>query len=570
MLAFVNTPFTKKHWIIWLTLSASLVPVIAQAELRAALSAQVIDELDSVQLVVRDVGTRQSETPDLSALAADFHVLGVNTSSQYRFVNGQAQSWVDYQITLQPKRTGKLIIPPIPIGQQRTESIPITVRALSAAMRQKIDALVFYELELSSDSVYVQSQLLLTRRLVYADGVQLYGGQLEAPVLDGAQVFELGEGQSSVIQRNGRTMGSYEQRYAIFPELSGTLVLPSDSVTASVRVVDGITTARKTVRISTDEQRITVHPIPAEYPSNQPWLPAIAVTASVNVEPPAAQTVNVGDTISRTLTVTVIGNTGTSVPPTTLTLDEREFKIYQQPTEIENETFGENLVGYRVEAVDLVPITAGALGIPGTKITWWNTDTETVMTTDLTRQVLSVEGLSIADSVSKPAPAASATIDQTPQLGGTVKSNANGLNAWTVLAAATILFLTGLLWRTRQRHKPAAEPESDTVEQQNSVPSLKQLLRHAKNAAPPAFRSELAAYLIRATQGNQVSALAAFCASSDNAKSAMDALDAACYGTSEFKEAHRKQISAAVEQFARQLKQAPKANRTDLPHLYPR
>ena len=48
-------------------------------------------------------------------------------------------------------------------------------------------------------------------------------------------------------------------------------------------------------------------------------------------------------------------------------------------------------MGYRVEAVDLVPITAGALGIPGTKITWWNTDTETAMTTDLTRQVLSVE-----------------------------------------------------------------------------------------------------------------------------------------------------------------------------------
>ena len=271
MLAFVNTPFTKKHWIIWLTLSALLLPVIVQAELRAALSAQVIDELDSVQLVVRDVGTRQSETPDLSALAADFHVLGVNTSSQYRFVNGQAQSWVDYQITLQPKRTGKLIIPPIPIGQQRTESIPITVRALSAAMRQKIDALVFYELELSSDSVYVQSQLLLTRRLVYADGVQLYGGQLEAPVLDGAQVFELGEGQSSVIQRNGRTMGSYEQRYAIFPELSGTLVLPSDSVTASVRVVDGVTTARKTVRISTDEQRITV-----PHSSRVPQQPTVA------------------------------------------------------------------------------------------------------------------------------------------------------------------------------------------------------------------------------------------------------------------------------------------------------
>ena len=79
------------------------------AELRAALSSDEIDELDSVQLVVRDLGTRQSETPDLSPLDDDFHVLGVNTSSQYRFVNGRAQSWVDYQITLQPKRTGELL-----------------------------------------------------------------------------------------------------------------------------------------------------------------------------------------------------------------------------------------------------------------------------------------------------------------------------------------------------------------------------------------------------------------------------------------------------------------------------
>ena len=217
MTRFVYTPLHSKPWFVLLLLAALLLPVCVQAELRAALSAQIIDELDSVQLVVRDIGTRQSETPDLSGLERDFHVLGVNTSSQYRFVNGQAQSWVDYQITLQPKRTGELIIPPIGIGQQRTDSMPISVRALSADMRRKIDALVFYEMELSSDSVYVQSQLLLTRRLVYADGVQLYGGQLETPVLGGAQVFALGEGQSSVIQRNGRIMGSYEQRYAIFP-----------------------------------------------------------------------------------------------------------------------------------------------------------------------------------------------------------------------------------------------------------------------------------------------------------------------------------------------------------------
>ena len=52
------------------------------AELRAALSSDEIEELDSVQLVIRDLGTRQSETPDVSDLDTDFHVLGVKTSSQ--------------------------------------------------------------------------------------------------------------------------------------------------------------------------------------------------------------------------------------------------------------------------------------------------------------------------------------------------------------------------------------------------------------------------------------------------------------------------------------------------------
>ena len=75
------------------------------------------------------ISARAKAKPLIVGVERNFHVLGVNTSSQYRFVNGKAQSWVDYQITLQPKRTGELIIPPIRIGQQRTESIRITVRA---------------------------------------------------------------------------------------------------------------------------------------------------------------------------------------------------------------------------------------------------------------------------------------------------------------------------------------------------------------------------------------------------------------------------------------------------------
>ena len=47
MTRFVYTPLHSKPWFVLLLLAALLLPVCVQAELRAALSAQIIDELDS-------------------------------------------------------------------------------------------------------------------------------------------------------------------------------------------------------------------------------------------------------------------------------------------------------------------------------------------------------------------------------------------------------------------------------------------------------------------------------------------------------------------------------------------
>lgn len=70
----------------------------------AQLSAQNIDELESVFLRIKVTETRQSQPLDLTALADDFDILNTNTVSQSRYLNGRGQNWVDYQITLQPKK----------------------------------------------------------------------------------------------------------------------------------------------------------------------------------------------------------------------------------------------------------------------------------------------------------------------------------------------------------------------------------------------------------------------------------------------------------------------------------
>ena len=564
---------TKLSLILCVATCAVLWCSAVNAQLRAALSSNVIEELDSVQLVVRDLGTRQSETPDLSALEPDFHVLGVNTSSQYRFVNGRAQSWVDYQITLQPKRTGELLIPPIRIGQQQTDTLHLSVRQLSAQMRQKVASLVFYELELSSESIYVQSQLLLTRRLVYADGVQLFGGQLEKPELPGAQVIELGEGRSSVVQRNGQSYGSFEQRYAIFPAQSGLLTIPSDSVTASVRVLDGISTSRKTVRVSTEQKRITVKPIPPEYPVEKPWLPAIAITATQRFEPSLIKDFGVGDTLQRTVDIRVIGNSGASLPPIKLALPDTQFKSYPQPTQISDNAIGDNLVGSRVETLDIVPIVPGALGLPGTDITWWNTDTESLMTTSLDDRALIVVG----DAVATIQPSTPATQSTEPveaaQLGGTIRTDSYSLTLWRGLIAIFVLAVIVALWRRRsgrshkpERSSPKTAQASERVSQRAT--SLKALAAAAKNAPPGVLRQQLGLYLCAITAMPSGPALEAFRRSSATAHDLVAALDATCYGNGTLTNEQRGNMARALKYFAQTQKTAAKSKTPPLPPLY--
>ena len=564
---------TKLSAILCVATCAVLWCSAVNAELRAALSSNVIEELDSVQLVVRDLGTRQSETPDLSALEPDFHVLGVNTSSQYRFVNGRAQSWVDYQITLQPKRTGELLIPPIRIGQQQTDTLRLSVRQLSAQMRQKVASLVFYELELSSESIYVQSQLLLTRRLVYADGVQLFGGQLEKPELPGAQVIELGEGRSSVVQRNGQSYGSFEQRYAIFPAQSGLLTIPSDSVTASVRVLDGISTSRKTVRVSTEQKRITVKPIPPEYPVEKPWLPAIAITATQRFEPSLIKDFGVGDTLQRTVDIRVIGNSGASLPPIKLALPDTQFKSYPQPTQISDNAIGDNLVGSRLETLDIVPIVPGALGLPGTDITGWNTAAESLMTTSLDDRALIVVGDAIA-TVQPNAPVAQSTEPvEAAQLGGTIRTDTHSLTLWRGLIALFVLAVIAALWRRRsgrshkpERSSPMTAQASERVSQR--APSLKALAAAAKNAPPGVLRQQLGLYLCAITAMPTGPALEAFRHSSATAYNLVAALDATCYGNRTLTDEQRGNMARALKYFAQTQKTAAKSKTPPLPPLY--
>ncbi len=379
---------------VLLILVISIWSTASNAELSTRLSRSSIDELESVQLTIRANGTRSVEELDLSELEKNFQVLNTNTSSQYQYINGNEQSWVDYQITLKPRIAGTLTIPSLTIGNESSLALTLKVRPISQSLRDEINQLVFFEVETSKESVYVQEQLLFTRRLVYSNGVQLYNEIPGPPKIANALVLILGETRSGTTERNGKKYGVVEQRFAIFPEMSGKLEIPAIDITASVRLIERGRVSRKGVRVSTTDLLVNVMPVPEVYPEEAPWLPAQAIILTQTLEP-GVNKANVGDTLQRKIQVRIDGNTGSILPSLNAQPSESLFSIYPTAPSIEDDTSGDSVIGFRTESSSIVPLQPGQLSLGETSITWWDTVSNEVRISVLADSRISAAGSAI-------------------------------------------------------------------------------------------------------------------------------------------------------------------------------
>ena len=379
---------------VLLILVISIWSTASSAELSTRLSRSSIDELESVQLTIRANGTRSVEELDLSELEKNFQVLNTNTSSQYQYINGNEQSWVDYQITLKPRIAGTLTIPSLTIGNEISLPLTLKVRPISQSLRDEINQLVFFEVETSKESVYVQEQLLFTRRLVYSNGVQLYNEIPGPPKIANALVLILGETRSGTTERNGKKYGVVEQRFAIFPEMSGKLEIPAIDITASVRLIERGRVSRKGVRVSTTDLLVNVMPVPEVYPEEAPWLPAQAIILTQTLEP-GVNKANVGDTLQRKIQVRIDGNTGSILPSLNAQPSESLFSIYPTAPSIKDDTSGDSVIGFRTESSSIVPLRPGQLSLGETSITWWDTVSNEVRISVLADSRISAAGSAI-------------------------------------------------------------------------------------------------------------------------------------------------------------------------------
>ena len=327
---------------------------------------------ETLTYTIRIYEQRQGMQLDLTPLTEDFDVLGTRTSSQVRSINGQVESWTDYIVTLFPLTEGELTIPPIEINNLQTEPILISVVNEGPRSNQDNDEL-FLEIEVNKEALYVQEQLLFTVKLYYTiNGIrnpQFTELEMEDTVI---QLIGSPNQYEQIIE--GVRYGVYEKRYVIFPQRSGPLEIPD--ILFRGEVTDGssnfvfrnLNTRRVTAFIEGITISVNERPVAAQEFDN--WLPVTNLSISEEWSTDL-ENLSVGDSITRTITLTADGLDGAVLPPfSPETLDG--INVYQDPASIERTYVDGSIVGTRVESSTLVPVIAGTIEIPEIVIPWWD------------------------------------------------------------------------------------------------------------------------------------------------------------------------------------------------------
>ena len=374
------------------------------AEVRAWLDRDTLEVGETVTLNVEAKGAITAQ-PDFSALRQDFDLLGTQSSQQIGIVNGQRSSSTLWAIALQPRRSGRLTIAPIALGDAKTQPIELEVRAASARSQQQPGDDVFLEVAATPLDPYVQQQVRYTVKLYYA--FDLTNGNLAEPSADGLAVQRLGQDKTYFATLGGRRYHVVERHYALTPERSGEITVSALAFRGSALDASdptGFFSRGRSVAARSEDIRLDVRAQPAAW-SGGAWLPAASLLLKDEGELPTE--LHVGDPVTRTVRLQAQGLAFEQLPELELKAPEGA-DIYPDKADTRTRDDGEWLYGERVRKFAFVPQRPGTLVLPGMRVQWWDTTNDRMQTSELPAheiRVLPALGTPAAAPGAKPAPA---------------------------------------------------------------------------------------------------------------------------------------------------------------------
>ncbi len=258
---------------------------------------------------------------------------------------------------------------------------------------------VLFELGCEPVAVYVQSQALCWARAMHA--VELRDLSIVPPAARLASVRPLGGPRVSEKNWQGRRYRVHEQRYAVFPFASGTLVLRGARLTG--RLLDAKATAadgRRVIELAAAAAQLQARAEP-NTTNASPWLPSRQVTLR-DVWPEDGPG-RLGEPMRRTLRVEAVGVLAEQIAEIQLAIPG--MSVHPGPVRLETRLAGDMVVGIREQDYLIVPRQSGDHLIPEVTVVWWDTARQVSQTAVLPAKRLRVTGLA-AEGRPTPAPLA--------------------------------------------------------------------------------------------------------------------------------------------------------------------
>jgi len=424
--------------------------------------------------------------PDLSVLDENFYRGQLSQLSNTSIINGQIRRSRTWTIALMAKATGKQEIPAVTVGNDKSQTITITINEPTNAPPGEAD--VFITSEVDQIEAYVQSQILYRFKVYRAVATRQEGRR--DPGITGAEVLieRAGEERSYEAILNGRAYNVIERVLAVYPQASGEISISPARFEARV-LRDGRITGRKV--FESDAHTVTVLPIPAppaEFP-DAVWLPArdVQLSEEWSREP---NEVEAGEPVTRKVTISALGQIETQIPafdPPTID----GMNVYPDKPDLSRAFEAEGIRGIRRDQYAMIGVRGGPVEVPKLEVPWWDIEVGEWRVASFPGRIIEIEAIDaptpppVAESMDADAPDEAAEPEAKPAPDGFWKRLAQ------LIAGAWLLTLVAWWWSSGSQKKEPKEPAPPPIYKQQA-----RFVKAAKKAANAGDKAGVRAALI--------------------------------------------------------------------------
>ncbi len=397
-----------------------LLPLTCRAEIKVRLDRDVIGIDETVRLFIEADGARNSISDiDTSALEKDFSILSRSSSSNFKIINGSTNFSKTWTLEIEPKRVGKLTIPPFSIGGEQSQalSLKVTDSTPDPALNQGKLRDIILEVTPEMDTpAYLQGQITITVKLFLNQRLRITDASLEEPKIEHAIVKKLGNDHNYKVNKGGISYQVIERKYAIIAEEGKQVTVPplhfqATSLESGNRgfggdpFFDRFVNRGRRLRVKSQKLTIALTPIPKEF-NGKIWLPARKL--AIIEDKSDKKELKVGEPLTRVIQVEALGLTAEQLPELKIETPPGG-KLYLDQPELKTQVDkGEILHAVRRQSLAFIPSRPGTFTLPAIKIKWWDVVNNRQQVATLPEKKISV----IAGKPAAPA-ATTATVPET-------------------------------------------------------------------------------------------------------------------------------------------------------------